>query len=254
VESARVRLLCIPYGGGSTLVFQRWQTLLGADVDVCPVALPGRGERLGEPLVPDVYDVVDSLEPEAAEACDKPVVIYGHSAGALIGYLLALRLRRRGITTVRHLVVGAFSSPGVTANPFYRNSLRALAAVGYPDLPSAAQIRAFDTAALRELARLLSLPAPPDVDPEFLRLTLPVLVNDLRLVGSYRPAEADVLDIPITAVHGAQDDRVAGDEMRDWRHRTTAGFDLHTVAGDHLFVHMDQRARELLDIIREVLK
>jgi surfactin synthase thioesterase subunit len=42
--------------------------------------------------------------------------------------------------------------------------------------------------------------------------------------------------------------------MRDWRHRTTAGFDLHTVAGDHLFVHMDQRARELLDIIREVLK
>ncbi|MCT2582276.1 beta-ketoacyl synthase N-terminal-like domain-containing protein [Actinophytocola gossypii] len=254
VAAARVRLLCVPYGGGSTLVFQRWQTLLGPDVDVCPVALPGRGERLGEPLVPDVYDVVDSLEPEAAEACDEPVVIYGHSAGALIGYLLALRLRRRGITTIRHLVVGAFSSPGVTENPFYRKSLRALAAVGYPGLPSTAQIRALDTDALRELARLLSLPAPPDVDAEFLRLTLPILVNDLRLVGSYRPAEADVLDIPVTAVHGAQDDRVAGDEMRDWRHRTSAGFDFHTVAGDHLFLHGDQREHELLDIIREVLK
>ncbi|WP_143229237.1 beta-ketoacyl synthase N-terminal-like domain-containing protein [Actinophytocola xanthii] len=254
VESARIRLLCIPYGGGSTLAFQRWQALLGADVDVCPVALPGRGERMAEPLVPNVYDVVDSLEPEAVEACDKPVVIYGHSAGALIGYLLALRLRRRGINTIRHLVVGAFSSPGVTENPFYRDRLRALAAVGIPGLPSAAQIRALDTEALRELARLLSLPVPPDVDAEFLRLTLPVLVNDLRLVGSYRPAEADVLDIPITAVHGAQDDRVAEDEMRDWRRRTTAGFDIHTLAGDHLFLHMDQRGQELLDILREVLK
>ncbi|WP_395363756.1 beta-ketoacyl synthase N-terminal-like domain-containing protein [Streptomyces sp. YH02] len=253
-ERAKVRLLCIPYGGGSTLLFQRWQELLGDDVDVCPVALPGRGERLGEPLVPDVYDVVDALEPEVAEACDKPLVIYGHSAGALIGYLLALRLRRRGITAVRHLVVGAFSGPGVAENPFYRNCLRALAVAGYPDLPSAEQIRALDAEAARELARLMQLPTPPDVDADFLRLMLPILVNDIRLVGSFRPADADVLDIPITAVHGTQEDRVASDEMRDWRHRTSAGFDFHAVAGDHFFLHPDQRQHELLDIIREVLK
>lgn len=253
-ETARVRLLCIPYGGGSTLLFQRWQGMLGDDVDVCPVALPGRGERVGEPLVPNVYDVVDALEPEVAEACDKPIVIYGHSAGALIGYLLALRLRRRGITAVRRLVVGAFSGPGATENPFYRNCLRALAVAGYPDLPNTEQIRALDAEALRALARLLLLPTPPDVDAEFLRLTLPILTNDIRLVGSFRPADADVLDIPITAVHGARDDRVTGDEMRDWRHRTTAGFDLHAVAGDHFFLHPDQRQHELLDIIREVVK
>ncbi|MGW4443441.1 beta-ketoacyl synthase N-terminal-like domain-containing protein [Streptomyces sp. NPDC004682] len=253
VETARVRLLCIPYGGGSTLLFQRWQGLLGDEVDVCPVALPGRGERLGEPLVPNVYDVVDALEPEVAEACDKPVVIYGHSAGALIGYLLALRLRRRGITAVRHLVIGAFSGPGLKENPFYRDSLRTLAAAGYPDLPSAEQIRGLDAEALRELARLLLLPTPSDVDAEFLRLTLPILVNDIRLVGSFRPADAHVLDIPITAVHGTQEDRVTSDEMRDWRHHTSAGFDFHTVVGDHFFLHPDQRQHELLAIIREVV-
>ncbi|USX56209.1 beta-ketoacyl synthase N-terminal-like domain-containing protein [Lentzea sp. HUAS12] len=253
-STAKVRLLCIPYGGGSTLLFQRWQGLLGDDVDVCPVALPGRGERFGEPVVPDVYDLVDALEPEAAQACDKPVVIYGHSAGALIGYLLALRLRRRGITAVRHLVVGAFSSPGRGENPFYRACLRSLADAGYPEMPSTAQIRALDVAGLRELARLMLLPTPPDVDAEFLRLTLPILAGDIRLVGSFRQADAETLDIPITAVHGTGEDRVSGDEMRDWRTRTSAGFDFHALAGDHFFLHPDQRQHELLDILREVLK
>lgn len=252
--TARVRLLCLPYGGGSTLLFQRWQALLGDEVDVCPVALPGRGERLGEPLLPNVYDLVDALEPEAAEACDKPVVIYGHSAGALIGYLLALRLRRRGITAVRHLVAGAFSSPGTSENPFYRNCLRALVDAGYEGMPSTEAIRALDAGALHALAKLMRLPTPPDVDAEFLRIVLPILASDIRLVGSFQPADADVLDIPITAVHGVRDDRVTADEMRAWRHRTTAGSDFHALAGDHFFLHPDQQQHELLDIIREVLK
>ncbi|WP_439657498.1 beta-ketoacyl synthase N-terminal-like domain-containing protein [Lentzea sp. HUAS TT2] len=252
--TAKVRLLCIPYGGGSTLLFQRWQGLLGDDVDVCPVALPGRGERLGEPLVPNVYDLVDALEREAAQYCDKPVVIYGHSAGALIGYLLALRLRRRGITAVRHLVVGAFSSPGRGENPFYRDCLRSLSDAGYPEMPSTAQIRALDVAGLRTLARLMLLPTPPDVDAEFLRLTLPILASDIRLVGSFRHSDAETLDIPITAVHGTGEDRVSGDEMREWRRHTSAGFDFHALAGDHFFLHPDQRQHELLDILREVLK
>ncbi|SDG83768.1 Phosphopantetheine attachment site [Lentzea fradiae] len=251
---AAVRLLCLPYGGGSTLLFQRWQGLLGDDVDVCPVALPGRGERIREPLLPNVYDVVDALAPEVAAACDKPVVIYGHSAGALIGYLLALRLRRDGVTVVRHLVAGAFSSPGTSENPFYRDCSRALAAAGYDGVPSTEVIEALDAKALHALAKLLRLPTPQDVDTEFLRLMLPVLANDIRLVGSFRPADAGLLDIPVTAVHGVRDDRVTEDEMRAWRHRTTAGFDFHALAGDHFFLHPDQRQLELLDIIREVLK
>lgn len=253
-DAARVRLLCIPYGGGTTLLFQQWQTLLGDDIDVCPVALPGRGERLAEPLVPNVYDIVDALEPEAAAVCDKPLVIYGHSAGALVGYLLAARLRRRGITAVSHVVVGAFSGPDGDPNPFHRSCLNALAEAGFPDIPDRDQIRAMDADALHELARLMMFPAARGVDVAFLRLALPILAADIRLVGSFAFADAEVLDVPITAIHGVKDDRVAEAEVRQWEHRTTGPFTFRAVPGDHFFLHPDQDQRKVLDIIREVLK
>jgi surfactin synthase thioesterase subunit len=121
-------------------------------------------------------------------------------------------------------------------------------------MPCTEQIRVLDLDGLRRLARLMLFPTPPGADADFLRLALPVLANDIRLVGSFRRADAAVLDIPITAVHGLADDRVSEGEMRDWRRCTSVGFDFHAVGGDHFFLHPDQRRDEVLAILREVVK
>lgn len=42
---ARLRLFCLPYAGGSALMFRTWPNALPADVEVCPVQLPGRSTR-----------------------------------------------------------------------------------------------------------------------------------------------------------------------------------------------------------------
>lgn len=248
-QSPRLRLLCVPYGGGSTLVFQGWQAFFPDDVEVCPVSLPGRGDRLGEPLVPDVYQLVDDLEEEVLRSVDTPFVLYGHSFGALIGYLLGLRLQARGLTSLRHLCVGAFSSPGGRGNPFQLECLAEIAAAGYPGMPSTEDIQALDTDDLRRLAAILRFPLRPAMDRSFLRMALPVLVNDIRLVGSFRHEDAVPLDVPITAVHGSGDDRVEEQQMRDWKRWTTRDLDFHVLDGDHFFLHPDQQRAALLDIL-----
>ncbi|NOT55098.1 MAG: putative thioesterase, partial [Deltaproteobacteria bacterium] len=47
---ARLRLFCFPYAGGGALLYRTWADGLPADVEVCPIQLPGRGTRLLEPL------------------------------------------------------------------------------------------------------------------------------------------------------------------------------------------------------------
>ncbi|BCY09808.1 beta-ketoacyl synthase N-terminal-like domain-containing protein [Actinoplanes sp. L3-i22] len=250
----RLRLLCVPYGGGSTLLFQGWQKQLPDDVEVCPVALPGRGDRIGDRLIPDVHRLVDDLIGEVEAASDVPLHLYGHSAGALIAYVLALRLAERGNTAVRQLTVGAFSSPGGAGNPFYLDCLRALHAAGYDRVPDAEQIHALGSAELAALAEIFRFPPVDDPQLDFTRLSLPILAGDISLVGSFQPADATVLDVPITAIHGRHDDRVGEPEMRDWQRWTTAGFDCHVLDGDHFFLHPGQHRDRTLDIVRDRLR
>ena len=63
---ARLRLFCFPYAGGGVSLFRAWSNSLPADVEVCPIQLPGRGTRLMEPpftrLSPLVQAVTEQKE------------------------------------------------------------------------------------------------------------------------------------------------------------------------------------------------
>ncbi|WP_258719593.1 thioesterase II family protein, partial [Bradyrhizobium sp. PRIMUS42] len=45
-----MRLLCLPYSGGSAMFYARWRRLVPSWIDVRPVEWPGRGARMDEPL------------------------------------------------------------------------------------------------------------------------------------------------------------------------------------------------------------
>lgn len=54
-------LYCLPCAGASASVYLRWRRRLPAWIEVLPLELPGRGMRLGEPLVEDFQTLVEQL-------------------------------------------------------------------------------------------------------------------------------------------------------------------------------------------------
>ena len=46
--TTRLRLFCFPYAGGGASVFRNWLPYAAGEVEICPVQLPGREERLVE--------------------------------------------------------------------------------------------------------------------------------------------------------------------------------------------------------------
>ncbi|MFG2684056.1 thioesterase II family protein [Streptomyces sp. NPDC048392] len=96
------RLVCFPPAGGYAAPYRAWGRAVPAGVEVSPMDLP-EGHT-------DVDAVLAALEPEVAALADRPLVLFGHSFGALVAYELAHRLRARSLPLAR-LAVSASAAP-----------------------------------------------------------------------------------------------------------------------------------------------
>ncbi|UMB76757.1 MULTISPECIES: thioesterase II family protein [Dickeya] len=108
--AARIRLLCIPYAGGSANLYQHWHEYLPEDVEVVVAQLPGRSYRLSEPPHESMSAVVSELMTYIHQVLDRPLIIFGHSLGGCIGFALMVELQRRGLP-LPAFFIGSASRP-----------------------------------------------------------------------------------------------------------------------------------------------
>ncbi|WP_431906344.1 thioesterase II family protein, partial [Micromonospora carbonacea] len=106
---APVRLFCLPYAGAGASAFRHWQGAFGADVEVLPVQLPGRENRISEDPRFTVADVAAAI----AGRADRPYAIYGHSMGGRVGFEVVRALARTGGPLPLRLYVGGGRAPHV---------------------------------------------------------------------------------------------------------------------------------------------
>ncbi|HEY2511184.1 MAG TPA: alpha/beta fold hydrolase, partial [Polyangiaceae bacterium] len=203
--NAGARLFCFHGAGGSAQMFRTWSRGLQG-VEVCPIQLPGRLTRMGEPpftrLAPLVAKLVDALVPEL----DRPFVFFAHSLGTLVAFEVTRELRRRGLRLPRHLVVAARVAPHVPLEPLQLH--------GLPDDELVAKVQ----------ERYQSIPETILREPELLKLVLKPLRADLEIHETYSYRPEAPLALPITALGGTADWMVSRPSLEAWREHTSAAF------------------------------
>jgi surfactin synthase thioesterase subunit len=228
-----VTLYCFAHAGAGVDCFRRWPAAAGADVEIVPLALPGRGSRRREARVTGRDGLVGAfLDVFPRRRADQgPFALYGHSLGALVAYTLARVLADQGRPAPAFVGLGAAPSPH-----------EAPALVNAADAPA--------DRLLRLLADLGLLPASAATAPGGVwhRAVLPVLRDDLRLAAALRAAAVDPstggpLDVPLLVLGGADDPVVPSEALAGWRRFSTAPVALRMVAGDHFFVRERQTPR-----------
>jgi hypothetical protein len=60
-KNAYIRLFCFHHGGGSASIFRKWSKDLMDDAELVAIQLPGREERFNEPLLNNVFQIVNNL-------------------------------------------------------------------------------------------------------------------------------------------------------------------------------------------------
>lgn len=226
-------LYCLPHAGGSAHPYTRLGSALPPEVTVVPVELPGHGIRLREAplerLEELVAEAVGLIEPGPSGL----FALYGHSFGSILGYEVARELTRRG-TPPALLLVSGRNGPA-----------RPLAHRPFHSLP--------DQAFIAALGRIGGIPEQLLAERELLKVYLPAIRADLRVVEEYRPPAGPPLPVPVAAFAGY------GDAMTDpagaaaWSETTSATFDLTMVRGGHFFLEEPEFRRALASRIRRLL-
>ena len=75
--------------------------------------LPGRGQRISEPLLSDIHKIVDDAFLQIKAHINIPYAIYGHSLGTLLGFLLVKRILNENLQQPLHLFFSGRGGPSV---------------------------------------------------------------------------------------------------------------------------------------------
>jgi medium-chain acyl-[acyl-carrier-protein] hydrolase len=212
----RIPLFCFPYAGGGASWFRGWSDRRPRTVDVRPIELPGRENRLRDPAFDRLAPLVAALVRDLAPYVQKPFAFFGHSMGAIVTFELARMLRRVAAAQPVHLFIAACQAPHLPPN---RPPIHAL--------PRALFVR--------ELARMEGTPAEILQCEELMDLILPTLRADFALCETYAYAPGPPLTCPISVFGGGRDPLVSATDLLAWRQHTVSAFTLRLMDGGHFF-------------------
>ncbi|MFG2041346.1 thioesterase II family protein [Dactylosporangium sp. NPDC048998] len=232
VDAPRLRLICVPHVGAGGAAFNSWLGRMPDGVELCAVRLPGRENRLAEPLLEDWQEMLAALQPAVAPLLDVPYVLFGHCSGSVIAYELARRLSAAG-TPPRTLVVTSTDGPSLRRidDPLHLLPQRELIdrVIGYGGMAKG----------------VLD-------DPDLMDMFARILRADYRLVENLVYSDGPPLDVPIVAIGGRRDRFVPVAALSAWSAATTTDFVLHLLDGGHYI--LAEAAGPVAAVLRDLLE
>lgn len=220
---AQLRLICFPHAGGGASVYASWARLLPESIELWVLQLPGREDRLGEPMVDNMTTLVNILTPLIIQFEDIPYAFFGHSMGAVLGYELCLSIFRLQKTLPRRFFVSGREAPVLSR---------------YNNLHLAS-----DKDFIAELVRLEPTTAMLFAHQELASIVLPVIRNDYIMINSYHPKKNEpLLPVMLIGITGDNDPELLPGDIEAWQSVTSSKYTLYRFPGRHFYLNEERGA------------
>lgn len=213
----KVKLLCLPYAGGSAVIFNRWRQYLQTGIELRPIELAGRGRRIQEApyrnwseAVNDIFQIIKG------EMYESRFMLFGHSLGALLTYELAQLIRENGLPQPDHLFFSGAGAPHLRKKKNYH-------LLG-------------DEEFKEKVLKLGGTPREFFDHPELMNIFVPLLKNDFKLAEAKSFLGVTPLQDDITVLLGKEDD-LTSEQCEEWRRYTRGSCQLRYFKGGHFFIN-----------------
>lgn len=223
------KIIIFPFAGGNTYSFKNYFPL---NNNVCTIEYTGRGLRIEENLIENINTLISDLLPKVKKeinSCDN-YIIYGHSMGALVGYLMCKEIQKLGLKSPIKLVVSGRKAP-----KYSRDMILS-------DLP--------DLDFWKEVSKLGGIPEELNKYPELIEYFTPILKADFKCIENYQYNEnLPKLPIPIDVLYGS-DEEITQEEAEAWKEETIANVSVKELKGNHFFIFEHKKIlQKLLKIL-----
>jgi len=217
-DNPKITLYCLPFAGGHTLSYRDFQANVAETIVIRPLELPGRGKRIREPLLINLESMADDVFQQVISDLNGQLyAIYGHSMGAILGYLLTKRLLNAGKPAPLHLFFSGRKAPSLVDDDSPKHQLPKLEFINY----------------INELGGL-----SPEIlgHTELMDFFEPILRADFQAIETYIYQPASPFDIPITLLQGLADQEVASQDLLAWQQESHQPIAIKTFSGGHFFI------------------
>ncbi|MFZ4831857.1 thioesterase II family protein [Rouxiella sp. Mn2063] len=213
----RQQLVVFPHAGGGVSFYQHWRDVLADDIDLFIVQYPGREESQRTEGWTNAKQAIDaSTRDLQASLGIAPIVIFGHSMGALLALHVASALRS-----------SRFQSNTVLSSQHRPTDLL------YLEQEAECQRLLDNILAYSESSGSLVL-------DEFTRPAVSKLIlQDLKLLGHL--ARLAVPDLKLRILGGDCDPLVSQSALYQWEN-TVPGCQIELMPGDHFYFRQDEAA------------
>ena len=232
---AKARLVCLPWAGGTSSLYNYWQL---QDVEIVTVVMPGRDTRTDEKTIGDIYLTAEAivkaihlagyLEEDAV-----PLSVFGHSFGSYVGLEVARLLKLRYRYDLDQLFVGS-AFPPHRRSPIWWYScgphLLVMAILGYlGGLPDDYRFSASNHQATKLCAK------------------------DLSAMDFYHMPPDKYLECPLHVLYGDKDVMTPHTSALGWGDFTSKAMSLKHVGRGHLFTLEKESMPGLLTYLQDTL-
>lgn len=219
------RLVCFPWAGGGASAYRRFTLHVPAGYEFLAVQYPGREDRFREQPLQRMDSLVRHVLADLVHDSARPLVLFGHSMGALVAYEVALALKQHTGQEPEALIVSGFGAPHID--------------LSYPRCSFAAD----DSEFLADIRRLGGTPQALLETPMALKALLPPLRADYEILETYARRPPGHLSCPLIAWAGDQDTSVSPESLAAWEHYSTGPCRQRWIGGgSHFYLRDDPRA------------
>jgi medium-chain acyl-[acyl-carrier-protein] hydrolase len=209
--AARLRLYCLAHAGAGASAFAHWAYRGPDDIEIAPVQLPGRENRMAEEPLRRLAALAEQIAATILAADERPFALFGHSAGGKLAMHVAARLSD-GPRSPEHIFV--------SASPVAMSRLKPLHRLDRQEFIQGVS------------ERFGALPPQLFEDAEVWDIFERVLRADLEALETDELAPRP-LDVPLTVIGGARDTVIRLDDLAGWQAWARRPVRFATLDADH---------------------
>ena len=219
----------VPSAGAGPTEYQDWPEKIGDEIVFKKAAYQ---KNLAGPYVDDLYQAAGIVAETVLPFKADEIYLFGHCMGATVAYEAAKLLSKEHGIRVKGLFVSAFISPNVPIED------------GISDLS--------DEDFMEEIHGHGTFPEEFFVSKSLLKLFLPRIKADYRMIENYVDTEKWQLDCPIVGFFAEDDEMVTSEGIEGWKDYTTSEFEKVYIPGNHYAYYKKQK--EIISKIEDRIK
>jgi external thioesterase TEII len=220
-------LICFPFAGGYSSSFIELSNYLKEDFTVLAIEPPGHGTNRME-LIDNLDNLVNIYYEALLPYLKDPFILFGHSMGGLVSYLLAVKMKQGNVKAKKIIISACFP----------------------PNIRISAKSNLNDKDFSEYLHSIGGIPDLIFKNKELMTFFLPAFRADFRALETFKSLHDEFVETPIYIFNGKEDLEIYKEE-KEWEKWGNIEGYRHFDA-DHMFINTE--AIKVSEQIKKLVK